>query len=328
MSKEKTEKFKRVEIEIKDDFIIKKDVKIEIVDDGKNIKLTHPDIFAKKITSSNFPTLLGTNPYSSKIKQYMNQLNLLEKSEIHKFWLDRGNVAERVAYEYIKDMFEKRFGSEKVEVILFHNKDYKFGDQWYYDKETKRGSRHFGGRLDIGVKVETPDGDVKKWVVEVKSKNADLYDTIHNDKKMPEYEVEQGKFLATMSYLNEVTMVYVFFTNEQEQKLLAWGKSDTLEFADKWTYKDFTFSTQRVEFDRNDVLRDMNVVSSNLRKFAKDKKIPFFMFDDNDLKKIYEHMEEYQKTQKEQDKLNKEIEDDINAGVDEFLSRSEDDVPF
>lgn len=223
-------------------FTIRKDVKLSI--DDKYVNIEYDKCFAKKITSRAFPTLIGKDEWKSQGVEILGLLNLLEKADdIDPFYLFRGDVAEHFVGSAVSDFFSKKFGKENVEVIIFGDKQFTYGDQWHYDKETGKGNKDFGGRIDIGIKVKTKDGTVKGFVIEVKSKthtkyndveiknettgdthtntvikNSD-YQKISVERNYPETEVQQGIFLANMSNLSQVTMFWVFFNEKQEAEL-------------------------------------------------------------------------------------------------------------
>lgn len=278
--------------------IIKEDVKLTIDNQFLNIK--YDKCFAKKITSSQYPALIGIDDFNGKGEKTMSLLNLLEKEEIDKWWLFRGDIAEKLAYETIKENFEKRFGKENVEVLLFHSKDYTYGDQWAYDRETDKGNQFFGGRIDIGVKVtDAKTKEVTRIVVEVKGKTYEKhYEMIVGDAtknieaRPPVTEIEQGKFLATMMNLEAVTMCWVFFTEKQEE-MLKEMHSKNQTFKDEIKASDVKMHFQLFKFDKEEMLRDMSVASKGLRLQAKEKRIPLFFFNKKELQIIDEHIEWY-----------------------------------
>jgi len=315
------EKLKKVE-----HFIIKPDVELRFSKDGRYLEIDYDKMFAKKITSTKFPALLGKNNFAGKGYQYMELLNLTERGYFNQYYMYRGELAERLAYEMLKEMFEKRFGSVMCEVMLFDNNQFTYGDQWHYNKDTKKGNKYFGGRIDIGVKVELPQKEIKRFVAEVKGKSMKSYDYIVGKDNYPENEVWQGKFLATLTRLDEIQMVYVFFTEEQEDKLKAWFENDTKEFADKWTYKDVKINLKQFKFDKEEFARDMNITSSNLRSMAKEKRIPLHFFNDDELYKIGIFIQEQEqkrlKNKEFEEKAQKNVEKTDWGGVDQ------DDLPF
>lgn len=314
--------------------IIKDDVKLTI--DNQYLNIEYDKMFAKKITSSQYPDLIGLSDFNGKGEKTMHLLNLLEKEDIDPYWLFRGDIAESLAYEAIKTNFENRFGKENVEVLLFHSKDYTYGDQWHYDKATGKGNQFFGGRLDIGIKVTNPKTkEVKRWVVEVKGKTYEtMYDKIVGTNLVkgepPATEVEQGKFLATMMTLNAVTMGWVFFTKEQElmlRKMHEEGKPFNGEIG----VKDVKMHFQLFEFDRDEFVRDMTVASNGLRLCAKEKRIPLFTFNDKEMKIINEHIENHYKREQailaEQQRIENVMKEN-EAQVDEDKPFDDSSLPF
>lgn len=304
-------------------FTIKNDVKLSIDDTYVNIQ--YDKCFAKKITSRAFPALNGDDEWKSQGVETMNLLNLLEKSDdIDPFYLFRGDVAEHFVGQAVADFFGKKFGKENVEVIIFGDKQFTYGDMWHYDKQTQKGNKDFGGRPDIGIKVKLKDGTIKGYIIEVKSKTHTVYETVDItnettgettkntivsksdyqkiavDRQYPQTEVQQGIFLANMSNLSSVTMFWVFFNTKQEQELkeltatyLKEKKIPLLSF----DYKDVVYHSDTIEFNRDTVWRDMLVASNNIKKMSREKKIPLFMFKASDIKAIDQHIAEYERIQ-------------------------------
>lgn len=308
---------------------IKKDVKLTL--DNQYLNIEYDQMFAKKITSSHYPELIGLSGFKNngKGKKMMNLLNLLEPDVFDDYWLYRGDIAESMAYEVIKTNFEKKYGKENVEVILFHSKDYTYGDQWHYDRASGKGNEYFGGRLDIGIKVTDPKTKkVTRFVVEVKGKTYEkMYDKIvGTDTKKgepPATEVEQGKFLATMMKLSSVTMVWVFFTEEQElmlRKMFNEGKV----FNNELTIKDVKMHFELFNFDRKEMARDMSMASNGLRLSEKEKRIPLFLFNDEELKVINTHIEEHYKREQAMLAEQKRVE----SAMREEQAKVDNDEPF
>jgi hypothetical protein len=327
---------------------IKNDVKL--VNDGTYVHIQYDKCFAKKITSRAFPALIGKDDYKSEGVEIMGLLNLLEKSDdIDPFYMFRGDVAEHFVGQAVADFFGRKFGKENVEVIIFADKQFTYGDQWHYDKETQKGNKDFGGRIDIGVKVKTKDGTVKGYVIEVKSKTHTKYETVDItnettgetakntivsksdyqtiavERKYPETEVQQGIFLANMSNLSSVTMFWVFFNEKQEQELkeltatyLKEKKIPLLSF----DYTNVVYHSDTIEFNRDTIWRDMLVSSNNIKKMAREKKIPLFMFKASDIKAIDQHIAEYERIQDLRGDYDSLENDTPIPGV------AEEDLPF
>ena len=325
--------------------IIKDDVKLTIDNQFLNIK--YDKCFAKKITSSQYPALIGIDDFNGKGEKTMSLLNLLEREDIDPYWLYRGDIAESLAYEVIRDTFVRRYGERNVEVILFDSKDYTYGDQWAYNRETGKGNQFFGGRVDIGIKVKMPNSDeIKRIVVEVKGKTYEKHyemivgDVAKNIKPRPPItEIEQGKFLATMMNLSSVTMVWVFF-NEEQEIMLREMQSRNQKFNGEIKASDVKMHFQLFEFDRNLMVQDMSVASKGLQLQAKEKRIPLFFFNDKEREIINNHIEEHHKRERmakaEEQRIGSIIDDGKNivdkGGENENDNKKtykeRDDLPF
>lgn len=302
-------------------FTIKNDVKLSIDDTYVNIQ--YDNCFAKKITSRAFPTLIGKDEWKSEGVATLGLLNLLEKEDdIDPFYMFRGDVAEHFVGQAVSEAFSNKYGAENVEVIIFADKQFKYGDMWSYDKETKKGNKDFGGRPDIAIKVKLPNDEKLVFLIEVKSKTHTVYEDVeivnettgekHTNKlekksdwkkialerEYPDTEVLQGVFLANMSNLSAVTMFWVFFNEKQEQELkeltATYQKEKKIPLL-SFTYKDVTYHNYKKEFNRDEVWRDMLVASNNAKRMAKEKRIPLYLFTKNDLKVIEEHIKEYER---------------------------------
>lgn len=312
-------------------FTIKNEVQLEIID-NQYVQITYDKCFAKKIYSRNFPALIGKNEWTSQGREALGVLNLLEKESIDPFYTLRGEVAERFVAEKVKDFFYKKYGGGNVEIILFANKQFTYGDQWNYDKETKKGNKEFGGRMDIGIKVKQQDGKVLGFIVEVKSKSMKDYEKIAVNKQYPDSETEQGKFLANMGNQSQVTMFWVFFTEAQEEELKAkvkeWQerKDDTEIPQLSFGYNDVKYHNALIQFSREEVWQDMLVASRNVQRMAKEKKIPLFMFNQNDIKIIQQHIIDYERVKSLQESNKKELEREVEEAVK--MGVTESDLPF
>jgi hypothetical protein len=167
----------------------------------------------RKVTSRAFPCLLGKNKHESSGKTTLERFGLIEKEQIDPYWLVRGNLAEKIAYDFIKNHYKTKFGVDlalttwKMEEIAYDN----------FPKNDK-----FGGMIDIAISQPTE----YRAVVEVKSKSMKDYDSI-KESKGNEEEVLQGVFLAYLSKSEKCLMVYVFFTPEQEKQIKHSMETDT-----------------------------------------------------------------------------------------------------
>ncbi len=312
------------------EFRIKNDVKLKIVDDTY-LEIDYEKCFAKKIYSRNFPALIGKNEWNSQGSEVLGILNLLEKSDdIDPFYMLRGEIAERFVAEAVKTFFEKSYGKGNVEIIVFANHQFKYGDQWNYDKETGKGNKEFGGRMDIGVKVKTADGKILAFIIEVKSKSMKDHENIAVKKEYPESETYQGIYLANMGNQSQITMFWVFFTEEQEAELKSkveeWLKDKSKLPKLSFDHKNVKYHSTHIQFKREEVWQDMLVARRNVEKIAREKKIPLYMFSDKDKKIIKEHISNYERIEELENSSRKEFEKEVEEAVK--LGVAEEDLPF
>lgn len=166
----------------------------------------------KKITSRLYPSLIGKNKYESIGHALLDRFSLLEKEDIHPFYAVRGEIAERLANEYLQDYYKKkhnvalttkRWEAEEVNFDNFPN------------------NPNFGGLIDIAIAAPYE----YRAVVEVKSKRIDKYKTI-TDKDGNDEETLQGEFLARLAGVMRYVMVYVFFEKGQELQIAEFCADD------------------------------------------------------------------------------------------------------
>ncbi len=158
----------------------------------------------KKVTSRAFSCLLGDNHFESIGKTILERFKLTEYQPIDEYWGVRGDIAELIVLEFMKDTYEKQ-GIE-LELRTWTKEEVS------YDNFSR--NEKFGGLLDIA--ISSPEE--YRAVIEVKSKSMKDVDKIKKSKGNIE-EVLQGKFLTYLSNVKKCLMVYVFFTPEQEQEI-------------------------------------------------------------------------------------------------------------
>ena len=201
----------------------------------------------KKVFSRSFPCLLGKNKYESIGKTILERYGAIEKEQIDPYYLTRGDLAEKLVYDYLKSFYQEKL---KIELTLntWEKKDINFDNFGRNEK--------FGGMIDIAI---SKPKDFRA-VVEVKSKSMKDLETI-KESKGNEEEVMQGLFLSYLSKVDKCLMAYVFFTPEQEQEI----KKGNLNF----TYKDVTILMFKhmVDFPKMDTLT--KVAYSTVSLFAK-----------------------------------------------------------
>lgn len=148
----------------------------------------------KKITATNLTALLGTNKWKKRGDAMLTILNLY-KEVIDPFYTRRGEIAELILREKLK---------QKGFEIKFWDK-YEIG----FDNFPKR--QDFGGMIDIAITAPS------RQIVECKSKNvAKKEETMKwvND----DYE-HQAMLYGYLSKCDDINLIYVFFTDEQERKI-------------------------------------------------------------------------------------------------------------
>ena len=148
----------------------------------------------KKITATNITALLGTNTWKRRGDAVLSILNLY-KEVIDPFYTKRGEIAEMILREKLKQQgFEIKFWDK-----------YEIG----FDNFPTR--KDFGGMIDIAITKPT------RQIVECKSKNISKMDETKrfiND----DYE-HQAQLYGYLSKCDDINLIYVFFTDEQEQKI-------------------------------------------------------------------------------------------------------------
>jgi len=216
----------------------------------------------KKITSRMFPILLGKNEYQGIGYGVLDRVGLIDFEQIDAWYQIRGTVAEYFVGKYIQNMYQEKLG---VELTMKHFTTKSVGyDQFGTNKK-------FGGVIDWGISAPQE----YRAVVEVKSKNIKHYDKIIKDKKAPEEEVLQGKYLAHLSKVDKLLMGYAFFTDEQEKKLQLGVHTlkDTQDFDVEpfiksvgLRFEDVEIGVLRFDIDHEEVERDMQIAYDNLHR--------------------------------------------------------------
>lgn len=162
-----------------------------------------------KVTSRMFPILINKNQFQGVGYAVLDRVGFLESEAIEEWYTVRGALGEWLANLYLKNMIKKYKGVD-ITTKLFKPSDFPYYDMFYKSNEK------FGGVVDIGISEPLE----YRGCVEVKSKNIKDYD---HEKKSIKYENEeeilQGKMLAVLSKVDTLYMAWVFFTNEQEDKI-------------------------------------------------------------------------------------------------------------
>lgn len=145
----------------------------------------------KKITATSFYGLLGENKFKPKGDYLLSVLGLL-KEPFDPFYSKRGEIAEKVLNEWLQAKGYTTKTWNKFEINF---------DNFPKNKE-------FGGMIDIAITNPI------RCLVECKSKNIKDESKI---KMFPNLEQEhQALFYGYMSKCDNIKIIYVFFTDEQE----------------------------------------------------------------------------------------------------------------
>lgn len=179
------------------------------------------DYKAKKITATSFYGLLGGNKFKPRGDYLLGVLGLL-KEPSDEFYMKRGAIAETILNKYLK---EKGYET-------------KIWDKYVIKFDNFPTHKEFGGMIDIAIT------NPFRCVVECKSKNIKDTDKI---KQFPNLEQEyQALFYGYMSKCRKVKIFYVFFTDEQEQRIRE-DKPIDIE------NEKFEFYEKDLEFNENDL---------------------------------------------------------------------------
>ena len=217
----------------------------------------------KKIFSSRLGNLIGINKWEKKGDTLLKMWKLVVDEPINPFYLERGEIAEKI----VKQQFEN-LGIKHTYYGLSAS-----GKKIFDLFETSNPV--FGGVYDF---VLTDN----KVAVEVKSKNIKDFQTIQQKGADPTHlaEVELVSYLGS---LEKFCIWYVFFTDEQEQKIKD-GK-----FTDE-DIKAFNFLQQSIRFSGK--VNEQRIQSAMLKAYdyreqvLKDRKIPLSDISEKMLQKI------------------------------------------
>jgi len=148
----------------------------------------------KKITATNMTALLGTNKFRKRGDALLMILNAY-KEVIDPFYTKRGEIAELIVRELLK---QKEY-------------EIKFWDKFEINFDNFPNDKELGGMIDIAITAPN------RQVVECKSKNISK---LGATKKFANDDYEhQAQFYGYLSNCDDINLIYVFFTNEQERKI-------------------------------------------------------------------------------------------------------------
>lgn len=169
----------------------------------------------KKVTSRAFSCLLGSNHFTSIGSTILERFKLLESQAIDEYWGVRGDMAELLVLDFLRDMYGKQ--GIKLDLRTWTKEEVSYDN-------FKRNEK-FGGLLDIAI----ANPEEHRAVIEVKSKSLKDVDKIKGNRGNIE-EVLQGKFLTYLSNVTKCLMVYVFFTPEQDQAIKNYVKENNQDY--------------------------------------------------------------------------------------------------
>lgn len=219
----------------------------------ENDYLVLPSFYrTKKITATSFYGLLGENKFKPKGDYLLSVLGLL-KEPFDPFYTKRGEVAEKVLNIWLQEKGYTTKTWNKFEIN--------------FDNFPKHNE--LGGMIDIAITQPF------RCVVECKSKNIKDEEKI---KRFPNQEQEhQALFYGYMSKCDKIKIIYVFFTDEQENDIRN-DKPIDMET------KNFKFYEKDLEIDTQDIEEKLKRAIAYKNRCIKENKIPLADISDKALK--------------------------------------------
>lgn len=196
----------------------------------------------KKITATNMTALLGTNKFRKRGDAMLMILNLY-KEQIDPFYTARGEWAERILRE--------KYKQEGYTVKYWDKFEIKF-DNFPQNKE-------FGGMIDMCFTAPTRE------LVECKSKNISKLEETKKFKN-DDYE-HQAQFYGYWSKCKDINLTYVFFTDEQEQKI---RNNEPLSL----NPSEYTFYSYKVPLDEEKFKAELKMCLVYKNQCLNERKIP------------------------------------------------------
>lgn len=196
----------------------------------------------KKITATSFYGLIGGNNFKPKGDYLLSVLGLL-KEPFDPFYTKRGEIAEKVLNAWLQ------------------SKGYttKTWDKYAINFDNFPKNKEFGGMIDIAITEPI------RCLVECKSKNIKDESKI---KMFPNQEQEhQALFYGYMSKCENIKIIYVFFTDEQEQAIRHGQQIDT-------NYNNFKFYEKDLILDKRDIEFKLAKAQAYKQKCINNGKIP------------------------------------------------------
>lgn len=169
---------------------------------GKYLDISDTKPYFKKVFTSKFGSLIDLDPYNKRGDMVLQIFKVVPKDEFDPFYKWRGDSAE-----------------EYVMINLYNS----YPDlKWYGAMENLKNNydmfeenKDFGGVLDF---TYTKKISKLPCSLEIKSKNIKNYEKIlkNGPDKVHIAQASLGAYLAKM---NDYDILYVFFTDEQEQRI-------------------------------------------------------------------------------------------------------------
>lgn len=156
----------------------------------------------KTVSSTWYPKLFQDNKFSKRGDSVLEFYNIIKGDPFNNLYSLRGYIAEKIVQDMIKSKYDR------IETFSLGD------DLQRYDPNKNPIYKYFRGLPDIIYY----DKDGRKNIIEIKSKSLSKREYIIDSP--PETEIMQGKMLALLEDLDEVTMTYVMFDDELERKMM------------------------------------------------------------------------------------------------------------
>lgn len=247
-------------------------------DGGFKLYLDKP-LERKKVSSTMFPRLYMDQKFSKKGDAVLEFYNLINKEPFDNLYSLRGFVAEYIIQEMLK-------------AKKYYFQTFSLGDDIVrYSDDKSPIYKYFRGLPDI---LYT-DNEGKKYIMEIKSKSLSKKDFVIDSP--PETEIMQGKMLAVLEGLDEVTMTYVMFDDTVET-LMKEAVMKCEIYTNECAYTNFMALNPNLTYKKN--------YDIYTKKYRVDKKVVL-----DQMKTAYKYAEEFRQTLKLQKKdLSKDVWDD------------------
>jgi hypothetical protein len=232
----------------------------KIVDD-EYLDLSDCNLSLGKIYTTKFGGLLGVDNFNPKGDTFLLMQKVIPSDPFKKLYGLRGDIAEKLVKRYfdLHGIKYKWYGADTDTYDMFDNPV-------------------FGGNLDFAIESNNIISSV-----EVKSKNIKDYDFIKRNGIQPTH-LSQSQLGIYLSGYNSGYVFYVFFTNEQEQKI----ESGIFDINLDWNLD--MYKTQmlplKVNFDEVKVEEQMQEAYDYCLDCFMEKRIPLKDVSDKALNKL------------------------------------------